>query len=306
MTPISGGGASTGTVWINEIHYDNNSTDVGEGVEIAGPAGTDLSDYRLYLYNGNGGVAYSPTTTLSGVIGDEGCGYGALWFAIPGLQNGNSDGVALVKSATNVVQFLSYEGVLTATDGPAIGMTSVDIGVVEPSTLPIGQSLQLQGSGNTYAQFVWSTNAASTGTLNVAQTISPCGGGGPVDTDADGMSDDYETTYFTNATAGVAGNDDDGDGFSNLEEYLADTIPNGPNGSNSLFEVLNFAVPGTRAVSFVASTGRVYTFQFNDDLLLGTWSNLVTDSAGTNATTTLADTNAAVTGRSYRVRVRVP
>jgi len=65
-------------------------------------------------------------------------------------------------------------------------------------------------------------------------------------------------------------------------------------------------VPGTRAVSFVASTGRVYTFQFSDDLLLGAWSNLVTDSAGTNATTTLTDTNAAVTGRNYRVRVRVP
>ena len=31
------------TVFINEIHYDDAGGDAGEGVEIAGPAGTDLS-----------------------------------------------------------------------------------------------------------------------------------------------------------------------------------------------------------------------------------------------------------------------
>lgn len=34
---------SAQTVWINEIHYDNTGDDVDEGVEIAGPAGTDLT-----------------------------------------------------------------------------------------------------------------------------------------------------------------------------------------------------------------------------------------------------------------------
>ena len=31
------------TVYFSEIHYDNVGTDVGEAVEISGPAGTDLS-----------------------------------------------------------------------------------------------------------------------------------------------------------------------------------------------------------------------------------------------------------------------
>lgn len=31
------------SVFINEIHYDNAGTDVGESVEIAAPAGTNLS-----------------------------------------------------------------------------------------------------------------------------------------------------------------------------------------------------------------------------------------------------------------------
>jgi len=30
-------------VFINEIHYDNIGTDAGEAIEIAGPAGTDLT-----------------------------------------------------------------------------------------------------------------------------------------------------------------------------------------------------------------------------------------------------------------------
>lgn len=41
------------------------------------------------------------------------------------------------------MQFLSYEGSFTAVDGPAIGLTSTDIGVAETNTTPVGQSLQL-------------------------------------------------------------------------------------------------------------------------------------------------------------------
>ena len=42
-----------GPVFINEIHYDNDGTDVGEFIEIAGPAGTSLSGWKIVLYNGN-------------------------------------------------------------------------------------------------------------------------------------------------------------------------------------------------------------------------------------------------------------
>ena len=42
-------------VFINEIHYDNTGTDIGEAIEVAGIAGTDLGGWTLELYNGNGG-----------------------------------------------------------------------------------------------------------------------------------------------------------------------------------------------------------------------------------------------------------
>lgn len=133
------------TVIINEIHYDNDGADTGEGFEIAGTAGIDLTGYSVVLYNGSTNLEYD-TIPLSGVFTDETNGYGFLWFTATGLQNGAPDGLALVDPSNNVLQFLSYEGVITAVDGPAIGLTSTDIGVSEPGTTPVGQSLQFNGT----------------------------------------------------------------------------------------------------------------------------------------------------------------
>jgi hypothetical protein len=76
-------------VFLNEIHYDNVGTDVGEAIEIAGPAGTDLTGWSLVLYNGNGSVVYN-TTPLAGGIPNQQTGSGTLAFAYPsdGIQNG--------------------------------------------------------------------------------------------------------------------------------------------------------------------------------------------------------------------------
>ncbi|MEL7248061.1 MAG: HYR domain-containing protein, partial [Bacteroidota bacterium] len=160
-------------LWINEFHYDNTGTDVGEFVEIAGVAGVDLSDYEILSYNGANGLL-DQTVALSGSIDDEGDGFGAVSFAVLGLMNGSPDGIALVQTSTgNVLEFLSYEGSFTAADGAAMGMTSTDIGVSEPGTTAIGQSLQLNGTGNDSADFSWSgPSAESPGDLNATQTIA--------------------------------------------------------------------------------------------------------------------------------------
>ena len=46
-------GAYAAEVFVNELHYDNAGTDTGEFVELAGPAGTDLTGWSLVLYNGS-------------------------------------------------------------------------------------------------------------------------------------------------------------------------------------------------------------------------------------------------------------
>ena len=60
--------ATAQTVFINEIHYDNTGTDAGEAIEIAGPAGTNLTGWSVVLYNGANGLVYD-TDTLSGLDG---------------------------------------------------------------------------------------------------------------------------------------------------------------------------------------------------------------------------------------------
>src|SRR6185503_2244417 len=70
------------SVFVNEIHYDNTGTDAGEAIEIAGPAGTNLSGWSLVLYNGAGGAAYD-TRALSGTIPNQQAGFGTLSFTYP-------------------------------------------------------------------------------------------------------------------------------------------------------------------------------------------------------------------------------
>ncbi|SDE24429.1 endonuclease/exonuclease/phosphatase family protein [Belnapia rosea] len=169
--------------WINEIHYDNAGADSGEFIEVAGAAGTDLTGWSLVLYNGSNGQAYG-TRALSGVIPDQQDGFGtfALTFPIDGIQNGAPDAVALVDAAGQTVQFLSYEGRLTATNGPANGLTSTDIGVAETGSTPAGQSLQLTGIGRAYSDFSWTVPGDDTPAApNGGQAFSPSGGEGPED-----------------------------------------------------------------------------------------------------------------------------
>ena len=53
---------------------------------------------------------------------------------------------------------------------------------------------------------------------------------GSVDTDGDGMSDEFELTYFGSITGGDPHADPDHDGRSNLQEFLQGTNPNVPDG----------------------------------------------------------------------------
>ena len=178
-TPQAGGGPPPGDPWINEFHYDNAGADTGEFIEIAGPAGLNLSGWTLYGYNGNGGSTYN-FIDLSGLIPDQQNCVGTLSFSFTGLQNGTPDGMALVSPLSVVVEFLSYEGTLTATGGPASGMTSVDVGVSESFTTPIGFSLQRGGTGGAAAAFTWQSELAATpGQPNTGQTLDGCTAGPP-------------------------------------------------------------------------------------------------------------------------------
>ncbi len=197
LSAASAGAAAE--VFVNEIHYDNAGEDVGEAIEVVGSAGEDLTGYRIVLYNGSSTPAAATTYDDDPVPAGNvvSCGgmvrIATVQYPANGLQNGASDGIALVDGAGNVVQFLSYEGVITAANGPAAGMTSVDIGVSEASSAALGTSLQLTGAGSVAADFAWAPSATQTfGTCNNAQTFGEAGNAAPrvvSTTPANGSSD---------------------------------------------------------------------------------------------------------------------
>jgi hypothetical protein len=178
--------------WINEIHYDNTGTDSGEFIEIIieNAETYNLNDFTVTLYTGSNGSIYDSNTidefTEGSII--EGFTFYYYLYSTNGIQNGSPDGIALDYQGTLIPgHFLSYEGTFEGVGGPADGVTSIDIEVEEGSTTPIGESLQLAGSGTQYSHFSWQPPAAETpGILNNNQTfgatepeiivISPNGG----------------------------------------------------------------------------------------------------------------------------------
>ncbi len=166
-----GGGQVEPAAWINEFHYDNAGSDQGEFVEVA--ANFDASGYKVVLYNGNGGSVYETLVLASPTMVG-----GVYYFVVSdSVQNGSPDGIALADASDNLIQFLSYEGAFMGSGGPADGVMSTDIGISEASNTPVGESLQLVGTGSAYADFAWSGPMAETpGAANTGQTIEVGGG----------------------------------------------------------------------------------------------------------------------------------
>ncbi len=164
--------------WINEFHYDNASTDANEAVEVViENAGLyDLNDFKVYLYNGSDSMIYNQAVVDAMTVGNVEGNFTFFYKIFPAgeVQNGVADAFCLSYQGSVISgQFLSYEGVIDGKDGPALGLTSVDVGVSESSSTLATESLQLSGNGNHYSDFTWQTPANATlGTLNNGQTMT--------------------------------------------------------------------------------------------------------------------------------------
>jgi hypothetical protein len=110
---------------------------------------------------------------------------------------------------------------------------------------------------------------------------------GVMDTDADGMPDSWEDQYsFNKNSAADAGLDADGDGLTNLQEYLAGTHPRQAGSSLRLTATLNGA---TAELRFNAVAGKTYTILYSDSL------------PGTPSWQRLADVAPQITNQSVMV-----
>lgn len=170
--PVTPPSPTNAAVWINEFHYDDAGRDDNEFIEIGCNQEIDLDDYSIVLYNGKNRRLYD-TAELSGVCSPPNNFVVQKYSVQRGIQNGGPDGIALVDDNDEVVEFISYEGSFNAGNGPAEGMTSVDIGVSESNRSSAGNSLQLVGTGCERSDFTWLKRQApsSEGGVNKAQRI---------------------------------------------------------------------------------------------------------------------------------------
>ncbi|MCH7814362.1 MAG: hypothetical protein IID40_10125, partial [Planctomycetes bacterium] len=128
-------------VIINELDYDNPSTDTEEFIELLGPPGMSLSGWKIQLFNGLDGIMYDEIDLSAETIpADRFLVIGSatvanvdlVAFTQDGIQNGSPDGVVLCNGST-IVEAVSYEGSVAALDvcTTGVNLNLPDIGASE-------------------------------------------------------------------------------------------------------------------------------------------------------------------------------
>jgi hypothetical protein len=138
------GGQVMAQIVISEFHYEDVTRDDQEieRIEIFAPEGTNLAGYILTLYGSND-KEYDTIRLAGTIIGTRmlnGRMFGALAFDCDELKNGTG-GIALTDPSGGLLDFISYEGVITAKDGLAQNSISEDIGVSETNSTPVNYAL---------------------------------------------------------------------------------------------------------------------------------------------------------------------
>jgi hypothetical protein len=126
--------------------------------------------------------------------------------------------------------------------------------------------------------------------------------GGPGDTDGDGLPDAWEDAHqFDRLNPNDAQLDADGDGLSNLREYLAGTDPRDP---ASVLRVAGLEVRGSDVrVTFRAVPGKTYQLERAAALGSQSWTVVKTFPADTAPNMLVIDTGSATNQAFYRIRL---
>jgi len=163
-----------GQLFINEIDYNQPSTDTGEFIEIAGLAGT-YNSISVELMNGNNNSVYYTVDVGTITLTDQSNGYGFYVIGSTGmgteieispgsygwLQNGDPDGVMLKINGV-IVDAVSYAGEMIDTGGNAMEDGSIDFASPDSSISRIG----IDGSP-------WEHTDITLGAVNTNQTFDP-------------------------------------------------------------------------------------------------------------------------------------
>ena len=173
--------------------------------------------------------------------------------------------------------------------------TVIDSVTFGPQSAGVSQGRLPDGA----ASFVAFPGAASPGEFNRLS------GGGGGDSDKDGIPDAWETAHALNPSVDDAGLDPDGDGMSNLLEYLASTDPRS---AASVLKLEGVRTGTGIALRFTAQANRAYRLQTRTDLSTGTWETYDSIAAAPAPRIVEIGISSAISspGRYYRVTALAP
>ena len=123
----------------------------------------------------------------------------------------------------------------------------------------------------------------------------------PVDTDGDGLPDDWELAHF-GSLAHAGNGDPDGDGVSNLNEYRAGTDPNDPNSCFAFIQIKPDPQGGVE-VKWSSVPEKSYVIQRSSSLTTG-FTNIATGQTATAPLNVYRDATATGAGPFfYRLQI---
>jgi hypothetical protein len=123
-----------------------------------------------------------------------------------------------------------------------------------------------------------------------------------VDSNENGMDDAWEINYF-GSNGGIPDADNDGDGLSNLGEYLAGTDPTDRNSALRFVHVYRHPSSGV-VMEWASIEGRSYIVERSPTLLDSIWTQLSSNITAVPPRNTYHDTNSLPSG-DYFYRIRL-
>jgi hypothetical protein len=121
------------------------------------------------------------------------------------------------------------------------------------------------------------------------------------DQDGDGIADAWEKLYFgsTNGAGGGAGEDPDGDGMNNLDEFHAGT---NPRDGHSYLRLASVRTIGNQhGISFSTATGRRYRVERSLTLLPSSWVTVQDNIQGNGGVIEVTDGTIGNSAGYYRL-----